>query len=237
MKDKTKAAKTAHEKRLAASKSLDYVREGMCLGLGSGSTSAIMVELLAERVRQGLRIHGVPSSEGTRALAHRLGIPLLGFEDVTELDLTIDGADQATPALELIKGGGGALLREKIVASLSKHVIIIADSSKYTNQLGAFPLPVEVVRFASRPLAERIRKLGAKPTLRMTACGQPFVTDEGNYILDCSFGSIENPQALAQELSSIPGVMEHGLFVNLADKLIIGRGDDAEVIDKPPPAA
>lgn len=223
---------TLQEKRAAAAKSLEFVQDGMCLGLGSGSTSAIMVEMLAKRIRQGLRIQGVPSSEGTRSLAHRLGIPLLSFDDVTELDLTIDGADQANGELDLIKGGGGALLREKVVASLSKRVIIIVDSSKYVPQLGAFPLPVEVVQFAWRPLAERVRQLGAVPQLRMTSYGQPFVTDEGNYILDCSFTVIENPRALAQELKAIAGVMEHGLFVHIADTLIVGQGEGTQVITR-----
>jgi ribose 5-phosphate isomerase A len=221
----------AKEKRLAAAKSLDFVQDGMCLGLGSGTTAAIMVELLAERIRAGLRVRGLPSSEGTRRLALRLGIPLVGFDDVTELDLTIDGADQATPSLELIKGGGGALLREKLVASLSRRVIIIVDSSKRTNLLGAFPLPVEVVKFAWRPLTERIRELGAAPELRMTSPEQPFVTDEGNYILDCHFEQISDPHGLAQALNAMPGVMEHGLFVDLADMLIVGRSDGVELIE------
>lgn len=228
-----KSPDPSQEKRWAAARSLEYVRDGMCLGLGSGTTAAIMVELLAERIRQGLKVRGVPSSEGTHSLAHRLGIPLLSFDEVTELDLTIDGADQATEQLELIKGGGGALLREKVVASLSKRVIIIIDSSKRTDKLGAFPLPVEVVRFAWRPISERIRRLGARPELRMTSCGQPFVTDEGNYILDCDFGVIEDPPALAQELNASPGVMEHGLFVNLADILVVGRKGGVDVVEAP----
>jgi ribose 5-phosphate isomerase A len=223
----------AQEKRLAAAKSLEYVQDGMCLGLGSGSTAAIMVEMLAERIRGGLRVRGVPSSEGTRRLALRLGIPLLSFDEVTELDLTIDGADQATPQLDLIKGGGGALLREKVVASLSRHVMIIVDSRKRTDRLGAFPLPVEVVRFAWRPLVERLRSLGTNPELRLTSREQPFVTDEGNYILDCDFGVIQDPQGLAAQLNALPGVMEHGLFVNLADTLIVGTGDGVEVIQSP----
>ena len=228
-----KSPDQSQEKRLAAAKSLEYVRDGMCLGLGSGSTAAIMVEMLAARIREGLKVRGVSSSEGTQSLAHRLGIPLLTFDEVTELDLTIDGADQATDQLDLIKGGGGALLREKIVASLSKHVIIIIDSTKRTDKLGAFPLPVEVVRFAWRPISERIRRLGAKPELRMTSCDQPFVTDEGNYILDCDFGVIEDPRSLAQELNASPGVMEHGLFVNLADILVVGRGGGVDVVESP----
>jgi ribose 5-phosphate isomerase A len=223
----------AREKTLAAAKSLEFVRDGMCLGLGSGSTSAIMVQLLAERIRQGLRVRGLPSSEGTRTLAQRLGIPLLGFDEISALDLTIDGADQATPDLHLIKGGGGALLREKVVASLSRRVIIVVDSTKWTDRLGAFPLPVEVVQFAWQPIAERIGQLGASPELRMTSYGQPFVTDEGNYILDCRFGVIEDPPALADSLNAMPGVMEHGLFVNVVDTLLVGRGETVDVIEAP----
>jgi ribose 5-phosphate isomerase A len=223
------------EKRRAAEKSLEYVRDGMNLGLGSGSTAAIMVELLAQRVREGLRIQGLPSSEGTRHLAQELGIPLLSFEDVMTLDLTIDGADEADDELHLIKGGGGALLREKIVASLSRRVVIVADSSKRARRIGAFPLPVEVVQFAWRPIAERVRALGAAPALRMTPHGQPFVTDEGNYILDCPFGEIADPARLSRELHDIPGVVEHGLFVDLADTLIVGRRDGVDVIERPRP--
>lgn len=220
------------EKRHAAEKSLEYVRDGMHLGLGSGSTAAIMIELLAQRVREGLRIQGIPTSEGTRHLAHKLGIPLLSFDSVLSLDLTIDGADEADDELNLIKGGGGAMLREKIIASVSRHVIIIVDSSKRCRRLGAFPLPVEVVQFSWRPIAERIRALGSTPVLRMTPYGQPFVTDEGNYILDCPAGEIADPASLSRQLHDIPGVMEHGLFVGLASTLIVGHSDRVEVLER-----
>jgi ribose 5-phosphate isomerase A len=220
-----------HEKHLAAAKSLEFVRDGMCLGLGSGSTAAIMLRLLGERVRGGLRVAGVPTSEASRRLAEQAGITLLGFDQVSELDLTIDGADEVDAQLNLIKGGGGALLREKIVASFSRRVIIIADSSKRVKRLGAFPLPVEVVSFAWRPIAGRLRDLGAVCLLRTEQNGAPAVTDEGNYILDCDFGAIDDPPVLAQKLNAIPGVMEHGLFVGLADVLVVGQPTDALVIE------
>jgi ribose 5-phosphate isomerase A len=228
----TAAVDIEHEKRLAAAKSLEFVRDGMCLGLGSGSTATIMLQLLGERVRDGLHIAGVPTSEASRRLAEQAGITLLGFDQVTELDLTIDGADEADANLNLIKGGGGALLREKIVASLSRRVVIIADSTKQVERLGAFPLPVEVVPFAWQPIAERLRRLGAVPELRTTEAGTPFVTDERNHILDCDFGTIEDPVRLAGTLNGLPGVMEHGLFVGLADVLVVGHGTGTRVIER-----
>jgi len=223
---------TEHEKRLAAAKSLEYVRDGMCLGLGSGSTAAIMLEMLGARARAGLRVSGIPTSEASRRLAESAGIPLIGFDQITELDLTIDGADEADDDLNLIKGGGGALLREKIVASLSRRVVIIADSTKRVSCLGTFPLPVEVVQFAWRPIAERLRDLDAVPELRTNADGSPFVTDEDNYILDCAFGKIEDPRSLARKLDAMPGVMEHGLFVGLADVLVIGQETDVVILER-----
>jgi len=220
------------EKRLAAQRSLEFVRDGMCLGLGSGSTAAIMLQLLGLRVREGLRVCGVPTSEMSRALAEREGIPIVGFDQVSHLDLTIDGADEVDPELNVIKGGGGALLREKIVASLSRRVVIIVDSHKQVQRLGAFALPVEVVQFAWRPLAERLGELGVQPVLRPGRDGHPLVTDEGNYILDCAFGRIEEPAALAARLNAMPGVVEHGLFVGLAHTLIVGSGEGTKVIER-----
>lgn len=228
----TTAVDIEHEKRLAAAKSLEFVRDGMCLGLGSGSTAAIMLRMLGDRVRDGLHIAGVPTSEASRRLAEQSGITLLGFDQVTELDLTIDGADEADAELNLIKGGGGALLREKIVASLSRRVVIIADSTKQVERLGAFPLPVEVIPFAWQPIAERLRRLDAVPRLRTNDDGTPFVTDEGNYILDCRFGTIEDPAELAATLNGLPGVVEHGLFVGLADVLVVGHATGAQVIER-----
>jgi ribose 5-phosphate isomerase A len=225
-------ADTDREKRLAAEKSLQYVQDGMCLGLGSGSTATIMLELLGRRIRDGLRVCGVPTSETSQRLAERAGIPLVTFEDVQRLDLTIDGADEADRDLNLIKGGGGSLLREKIVASLSRRVVIVVDSTKQVDRLGAFPLPIEVVRFAYRPIAEALMELGAAPVLRRDSHHRPFVTDEGNYILDCAFGAIDDPAALARRLDAMPGVMEHGLFINMADTLIVGRDCGVVVVQR-----
>jgi len=220
------------EKRLAAERSLDYVRDGMCLGLGSGSTAAIMLELLGQRVRSGLRVRGVPTSETSRQLAELAGIPMVSLDEVFRLDLTIDGADEVDPQFNLLKGGGGALLREKIVASLSRRVVIIVDSQKQVPHLGAFPLPVEVVPFAWQPLAQRLGDLGATPILRPSREGPPFVTDERNYILDCACGRIDDPAALAARLDAMPGVVDHGLFVGLADTVIVGRGQTTQVMER-----
>jgi ribose 5-phosphate isomerase A len=174
----------------------------------------------------------VPTSETSRELAEREGIPIVGFDQVSRLDLTIDGADEVDRDLNVIKGGGGALLREKIVASLSQRVVIIVDSHKQVRRLGAFALPIEVVQFAWRPLAQRLGELGVQPVLRPGRDGHPLVTDEGNYILDCAFGRIEQPAALAAVLNGIPGVVEHGLFVGLAHTLIVGHGETTEVIER-----
>lgn len=220
------------EKRLAAEKSLKYVHDGMCLGLGSGTTAAIMLELLGGRIRDGLRVCGVPTSEVSKRLAQQAGIPLVSFKDAPTIDLTIDGADEVDEEMNLIKGGGGALLREKIVASLSRRLVIIVDSRKRVDRLGEFPLPVEVVRFAWQPIAERLSDLGASVALRSGSNDRPFETDEGNYILDCAFRQIEDPAALAQQLDAIPGVMEHGLFIDMADTLIVGQGAETVLLER-----
>ena len=219
------------QKRRAAARSLDYVEAGMTLGLGTGSTAAHMVRLLGERVRAGLDVRGVPTSRATEALASEMGIPLLTLEDVTRLDLAIDGADEIDGDFQLIKGGGGALLREKVVASVSDRLVIIADRSKMVRGLGAFPLPVEVVRFAWKVVAEAIEDDGVTATLRMVD-GAPFVTDEGHCILDCAHGRIEDAHALAARLGAIPGVVEHGLFLDMADVAILAGEGDAEVIER-----
>jgi ribose 5-phosphate isomerase A len=213
------------EKQAAARASLKFVREGMVVGLGTGSTAAYMVRFLAEKVRAGLRIRGIPSSRATRELAASLGIPLITFADVQQIDVTIDGADEFDGKLELIKGGGGALLHEKIVASASRQMVVVADESKQVKVLGKFPLPVEVVKFAEPLIAARIADLGATPVLRRDAAGEPFITDEGNYILDCKFGAIEDPPALARILEAMPGVVEHGLFINMASVVLVARGE------------
>jgi ribose 5-phosphate isomerase A len=219
-----------NEKEAAALRSLDFMRDGYVVGLGTGSTAAYAVRFLGERVAAGLMISGIPTSAATRDLAIRFGIPLTSFEESPHIDVTIDGADEVSPALDLIKGGGGALLREKIVASASRKVVIIADSGKEVSVLGRFPLAVEVVPFAEVLLAERIAALGASVVLRKDRDGRPFVTDEGHHILDCSFGRISDPAGLAGILDSMVGVVDHGLFVGLADVVLIGKG--AEVVER-----
>ncbi len=216
------------QKRRAAARSLDFVEPGMVLGLGTGSTAAIMVELLGERVRAGLAVTGIPTSEATAALAARCGVALTSLERVQGLDLTIDGADETDGELRLIKGGGGALLREKIVASLSKRVVIIADAGKKVARLGAFPLPVEVVPFAAPALLPKLAAFGCEANLRGADDGGPFVSDEGNHIIDCSFGAIEDPEALARQLNAMPGVVEHGLFLGIAERVLLGGEDGVE---------
>ena len=212
------------EKRAAAERGVSYVESGMTIGLGSGSTSAYAVASLGERVRGGLTVRAVPTSSGTRELALREGITLIDLTQAGELDLTIDGADEIDPALQLTKGGGGALLREKVVASASRRLIIIADSSKQVPVLGAFPLPVAVAPFALPVVARRLREMHAEPKLRL-AGDQPFVTDDGGYILDCHFGRITDPVSLARELEGLPGIFEHGLFIDMASVVVIATGE------------
>src|SRR5579862_474753 len=212
------------EKEAAARASVQFVNDGNVVGLGTGSTAAYMVELLGEKVRAGLKIRGIPTSVKTRDLAASLGIPLTTLDETQQIDVTIDGADEFDPQLNLIKGGGGALLREKIIASASRQVVIIADSSKEVAVLGKFPLPVEVIPFAQPVVAKRIAALGAAVKLRQDSSGKTFVSDEGHHILDCSFGQIPDPPALARKLSDMPGVVEHGLFINLASLVLLARG-------------
>jgi ribose 5-phosphate isomerase A len=221
----------------AATKALDYVKDGMLLGLGTGSTSAHFVRLLGERVRQGLRVKGVPTSEATRNLAEQVGVPLLEISQIDHLDLDIDGADELDPQFRLIKGGGGALLREKIVAAASGQMIVIADEAKAVDVLGAFPLPVETVRFGfaltQKRIAEALRETGCagdEVTLRTSGkSNEPVITDGGNYILDAYAKRIAQPEALGAALKNIAGVVEHGLFLNLARTVIIGKAKGAEV--------
>jgi ribose 5-phosphate isomerase A len=216
------------EKKVAARASLTFVRDGNIVGLGSGSTAEHAVRFLGERVQAGLKIRGVPTSQRTRALAVSVGIPLATLVEFPEIDVTIDGADEIDPELQLIKGGGGALLREKIVASASKRMVVIADSTKRVQILGKFPLPVEVIALAEPLLSKKIAALGASVKLRQYAYGNPFVTDEGHHILDCQFGEIADPRALARQLDSMTGVVEHGLFVDMASIALIGKGDEVK---------
>jgi ribose 5-phosphate isomerase A len=225
-------------KRAAAARALDYVKDGMKLGLGTGSTAEAFLELLAERVRAGLKIVGTPTSERTAEKARALGIPLDDLDAVGRLDLTIDGADEADVNLDLIKGGGGALLREKIVAASSFRMVVIADESKLVHRLGAFPLPVEVVAFGHRTTAARIaavtQALGyndMRPVLRMEK-DAVFNTDSGNVIYDCPFGLIADAASLGAALSMVTGVVEYGLFVGLASALVLAGAGGVRVIER-----
>ncbi len=222
------------EKWTAAHYALRFVREGDVVGLGSGSTATDALRLLGERVRAGLSIRGIPTSRASAKLAARLRIPLVNLDDAPQIDLTIDGADEVDARLRLIKGGGGALLREKIVASASRKVVIVADSTKRVRTLGKFPLPVEIIPFARALLERRIAALGASVRLRKDRRGKPYVTDEGHWILDCRFGRIRNPAALAQKLSGMPGVVEHGLFIDYADVVVLARGSKVDVYRRKP---
>ena len=214
------------EKEAAARASLRFVRDGQVLGLGTGSTAAYFIQLLGEQVKRGLRIRGIPTSVRSRDLAMSLGIPLTTLDECQEIDVTVDGADEVDPQLRLIKGGGGALLREKIVASATKKMVVVADASKQVERLGKFPLPVEVIRFAQALVAKRIAALGAEVQPRMKADGSPYLTDENNHILDCRFGEIRDVDGLASELSQMPGVVEHGLFIGMASLALFARGNE-----------
>ena len=211
------------EKQIAARAAIDLVEAGSIVGLGSGSTAAYAVRFLADRVRDGLKIVGIPTSQETKRLAEQLGIPLATLDEHGKIDIDIDGADEIDPQLNLIKGGGGAFLREKIIASVSRRFIVIADSTKQVKRLGKFPLPVEVVPFAQSLIKTQIEAMGAKVSLRNDAYGNPYVTDEGHHILDCNFGEISDPAGLADKLCHIPGVVEHGLFIGMAEIALIGK--------------
>ena len=214
------------EKEAAARASLEYIKDGQVVGLGTGSTAAYFIKLLGEKVKNGLRVRGIPTSDRSEELARSLGIPLITLDDCQEIDVTVDGADEVDPQLRLIKGGGGAALREKIVASATKKLVIVADASKQVARLGKFPLPVEVIRFAQALVAKRIAALGAQVAVRKNADGSPYVTDENNHILDCRFGEIADPDRLAQQLSGMPGVVEHGLFIGMASVALFARGGE-----------
>jgi ribose 5-phosphate isomerase A len=214
-------------KRRAAERAVSLVEDRFRVGLGTGSTARHFVSLLGDRIRDGLRIVAVPTSEATRAQADEEGIPLTTLDETPQLDLTVDGADELDGELRLIKGGGGALLREKIVAAASARMIVIADESKRVDVLGRFPLPIEVVPFGlaatRRSIEERLRQLNlpGETRLRMAANGEPFLTDGGHYILDANLLRIDHPEELAASLQAVPGVVEHGLFIGLATGAII----------------
>jgi ribose 5-phosphate isomerase A len=225
-------------KRLAARKALELVSSGMRLGLGTGSTAAHFVKLLGARVAEGLDVICVPTSERTRTLAELHAIPLATIDELPELDLTVDGADEFDRQLRLIKGGGGALLREKIVATASMRMIAITDSSKSVTTLGKFPLPVEVNLFGleatRRMILAAARACGCEGEVRLRRSpgGEPFISDDGHYNVDCFFGAIPQPEHLAQRLAVIPGVVEHGLFIGIAKAVICAGPAGIEVFGK-----
>jgi ribose 5-phosphate isomerase A len=228
----------AKQKKIrAAEKAVEFVENGMVVGLGTGSTAAEFVKLLGIRVQNGLDIVGIPTSEATAELARAVGIELDTLDGRPFIDLTVDGADELDDRLRLIKGGGGALLREKIVAAASDRVIIIADETKRVAKLGAFPLPIEVVPFGLRATMAMVEAMSTDAgavgpiTVRVTDGEKPFLSDGGNYILDCAFGEIDQPEMLAEVLPLIPGVVEHGLFLGLADMAIIAGEDGLTVLE------
>lgn len=230
------SASADEQKRRVAAAALELVEPGMKLGLGTGSTAAAFIEALGQRVREGLQVQCVATSVATQALAERLGVPLADLDTLGELDLTIDGADEIDPSLALIKGGGGALLREKIVAMASQRVVIIADETKQVGQLGAFPLPVEVEPFGAAFTLRMIRMVAREAgchgevSLREAAHGL-FRTDSGHNIADCAFGAIPDSALLGDLLSMIPGVIEHGLFIDIADAALIAGPGGVRVIE------
>ena len=219
-------------KQAAAESAVAQVADGMIVGLGSGSTAAFAVDALGKRVRAGLRMIGIPTSERTAAQARSLEIPLATLDEYSQIDVTIDGADQVEKGkLDLIKGLGGALLREKIVADASKRLVIVVDQTKIVNHLGERgPVPIEVIPFGWQAAARAITGLGAKAALRKGAGGEPFMSDGGHYILDCAFGPISNPEALAGELDHIVGVVEHGLFIGLTSEVHVAGADGIQVL-------
>ena len=212
------------EKQLAAEAAAEMVQDGMTVGLGTGSTAAFAIRRLGARVAEGLRMRGLPTSSQSERLAGEVGIPLVDFAQVTTLDMTLDGADEFDPALNLTKGGGGALFREKIVAAASRRLIIFADHTKQVTRLGKFPLPVEVNPFGWQVAADKIAALGPAVTLRQSPSG-PFLTDNHGYILDCAFGEIPDPPALEAQLKAITGVVETGLFIAMAEMVCLGEGE------------
>jgi ribose 5-phosphate isomerase A len=218
------------EKELAGRAAAQLVRDNQIVGLGTGSTAYFAVIALGERVKAGLKITGIPTSNATAELARKVGITLTTLEENPAIDIVIDGADEVDPRLNLIKGGGGALLREKVIAAASKKMVVIADSGKVVEHLGKFPLPVEIISFARAVVERKIQSLGASTKIRTQPDGTTYITDNGNPILDCNFGKIEDPPALARTLSNIPGIVEHGLFIGLATIALIGKGKSVQEI-------
>ncbi|MGG5324978.1 ribose-5-phosphate isomerase A [Enterococcus pernyi] len=221
-------------KQLVGIKAAEFVEDGMIVGLGTGSTAYYMVEEIGRRMREeGLKITGVTTSSGTKAQAESLGIPLKSIDEVPVVDLTIDGADEISADFQGIKGGGAALLFEKIVASYSKQTIWIVDGSKMVDQLGHFPLPVEVIPYGSQQLMRLFKEKNYQPVLRQTETGETVVTDSGHYIIDLHLERIEDPEKLATYLDQLVGVVEHGLFLNMVSKVVVASENGVSVLDTP----
>ncbi len=219
-----------NEKQIAAEKAVEFVQNGMILGLGTGSTVNLFLKKLSEQIKKGLQVKGISSSNSTTSLALSYNIPLISIEDIEEIDLTIDGADEVDKQFNGIKGGGGALLYEKIIASVSKKNIWIVDSSKLVNSLGKFPLPVEIVSFGYKQTLNKLKKGGFNPSLRIKD-GEKFQSDAGNYIVDLNIGKVDNPEKLSKEIKLINGVIENGLFINTADLVLVGSEDKVKVLE------
>ena len=225
-----------NSKKVVGEAAVEFIEDGMTVGLGTGSTAYWAIMKIGERVKEGLKITAIATSKESESLAERQNIPLATFSQRNRLDITIDGADEVDRDLNLIKGGGGALLREKIIASASDKLLILVDETKLVKRLGQSPLPVEVVPFGMESTREKIKNLGCEANLRFTEKQQGFITDNGNYIIDCAFRSIHDPKLLSQNLSQIPGVVENGLFMGLTHKVLVGRNsgrvDTLQIKDK-----
>ncbi|MDB5053447.1 MAG: rpiA [Bacilli bacterium] len=212
-------------KRIAAESAVEYIKDGMIVGLGTGSTAYWAIQKIGDRVKEeGLNIKAIATSKHSENIAKELGINLITFSEIELIDITIDGADEVDKQLNLIKGGGGALLREKIIAAVSKRFIVIIDESKLVDQLGKFSLPVEIVKFGFEIAMKQLLKLGCEPKLRASV-NKPYVTDNGNYIIDCDFGNIDRPEELHNLINLIPGIVDNGLFIKMAEQVIVGYKD------------
>ncbi len=226
------------KKKNACLRALEYVEPGMKLGLGTGSTANIFIELIGERVSQGLEVVCVPTSIASQNLAEKLGIKLTSLDDCPQLDLTVDGADELNDDLVLVKGGGGALLREKIVASASARMVVIADDTKHVDTLGRFPLPIEVIPFGAASTVMAITRVAGELGMsgpvdqRKNKQSEPFITDSGNHIYDCRFAALKEPRQLSAVLNAVPGVVEHGLFIDLASVVLIGTEEGVRVLKR-----
>ncbi|MDF2644829.1 MAG: ribose 5-phosphate isomerase [Paenibacillus sp.] len=220
-------------KKLAAEKAVEFIEDGMVVGLGTGSTAYWAIKKIAQRIQEGLRIHAVASSRDSEELANKLGIPIVPFSEIEWIDITIDGADEVDTHLNLIKGGGGALVREKILAINSKRFFVIVDESKQVEHLGQFPLPVEIVPFAANLTMNKLKELGCSTRIRMSN-NEAYFTDNGNIIVDCNFEKIVKPIEINKQINLIPGVVDNGLFTRMVSSLVIGYNDGStRIIDQP----